>query len=230
MKIRLNESAQVQAKSQPSLGSIPSLSPRERAIVLIDKLIPADYNPRRISERAKEGLRNSIKEFGVVQEIVVNKRNGIVVGGHQRLAVLKEMGVKEVPVVYVDLDEKKEKALNVALNHLSGEFDNDKLEDILGEISEDNIFESLTLDDTETWRISQLNELSQDQESDEWVGMPEFEAADKPLVLNIIFEDEEARQKFVKDYKIKVKTKKGKALVAHFPPKGFEDLKSYKYE
>ena len=87
-------------------------------------LKPAPYNPRTISEAALRGLSASIKRFGLVEPIIVNKRSGHVVGGHQRLKVLEAEGVKETQVVVVDLDAKDEKALNVALNNqaIAGDF------------------------------------------------------------------------------------------------------------
>ena len=78
-----------------------------------------------------EKIKHSIEEFGNVEPIVWNKRTGNVVGGHQRLSVLKSMGYEEVPCSVVDLDENEEKLLNLALNKIKGQWDYDKLEDIL---------------------------------------------------------------------------------------------------
>src|SRR5699024_6936641 len=86
-------------------------------------LIPAEYNPRKELKPGMpeyEKLRKSIKEFGYVDPVIWNERTGKVVGGHQRLNVMKELGYKEVNVSVVDLDEQKEKALNIALNKISG--------------------------------------------------------------------------------------------------------------
>jgi len=107
----------------------------DRETVKISSLKAAPYNPRRISQEAADGLTKSLERWGVVQEVVANRRTGHIVGGHQRVAALRKMGVKEVPVVWVDLDEVEEKALNVALNnpHISGEFD-DTLSGLLAEI------------------------------------------------------------------------------------------------
>lgn len=69
--------------------------------------------------------------------IIVNKRNNIVIGGHQRLKILTELGNKAVDVSVADLDEKEEKALNVALNKISGEWDMPMLQDILFELNTD---------------------------------------------------------------------------------------------
>lgn len=90
----------------------------------VSELKPAPYNPRKITEKAKAGLRSSIKRFGLVEPIIVNKRTGYVVGGHQRLDILKDIGAITTPVVEVDLASQEEKALNVALNNpsIAGEF------------------------------------------------------------------------------------------------------------
>ena len=79
-------------------------------------------------------MTKSLAEFGNIQPITWNARTGNVVGGHQRLKVYKAMGKTEVDVWAVDLDEQKEKAANIALNKLSGEFDMPMLKDILEEI------------------------------------------------------------------------------------------------
>lgn len=102
----------------------------------IEKLNPAPYNPRVELEPGMpewEKLKRSIEEFGNTEPIVWNKRTGNVVGGHQRLAVLKDMGYKIIPCSVVDLDDYEEKLLNVALNKIKGKWDYDKLEDILRE-------------------------------------------------------------------------------------------------
>lgn len=100
----------------------------------IKELNPAPYNPRVQFEPGMpewEQLKRSIEELGNVEPIVWNKRTGNVVGGHQRLAVLKSMGYDTVPCSVVDLDEHDEKLLNVALNKIKGKWDYDKLEDML---------------------------------------------------------------------------------------------------
>lgn len=104
----------------------------------IDKLTGAPYNPRKDlkpGDKEYDKLKQSIEHFGYVEPIIVNDRTGYVVGGHQRLKVLQDLGYTEVEVVHVDLDENNEKALNVALNKVSGEWDADKLEDLLRELN-----------------------------------------------------------------------------------------------
>jgi len=104
--------------------------------VLVSQLKPAPYNPRFMPEHEKEALKKSIKEFGLVEPLVYNKRTGHVVGGNQRLQVLKELGFEEVEVVEVNLPLKKEKALNLALNRIVGQWDNEQLALILKELDE----------------------------------------------------------------------------------------------
>lgn len=94
----------------------------------------APYNPRKIDTFTAERLKTSIQKFGVVDPLIVNKKTKHVVGGNQRLKVLKEMGVEEVPTVFVDLSLDAEKALNLALNKISGDWDYDKLKPIFDSI------------------------------------------------------------------------------------------------
>lgn len=79
----------------------------------------------------------SIKENGILEPLIVNQKTGMtVVSGHQRLRVAKELGFTEVPVKVIDVDEKKEKILNLALNKIGGAFDTPKLENVLREVVE----------------------------------------------------------------------------------------------
>ena len=112
----------------------------------INKLIPATYNPRKDlkpTDEEYQKIKRSIEEFGFVSPLVVNK-DMTVIGGHQRLKVLIEMGYKEVECIVVNLDKTKEKALNVALNKISGEWDTEKLEILLQELLQEDFDVSLT--------------------------------------------------------------------------------------
>lgn len=95
--------------------------------VKITELNPAPYNPRKWSEHAIEQLADSIRSFGLVDPILVNvsaKRKNVVIGGHFRLKVAKDLGYTEVPVVYVDIpDIEREKELNIRLNKNLGDWD-----------------------------------------------------------------------------------------------------------
>jgi hypothetical protein len=104
----------------------------------ITELRPAPYNPRDIQEGAFYGLMESLKKFGLVDPLIVNKRTGLMVGGHQRLKAAEALGWTEVPTVEVDLSPAEEKALNVTLNNqkISGTY-TDALQELLEEIQAD---------------------------------------------------------------------------------------------
>ena len=100
-------------------------------------LLPADYNPRKDlkpGDPEYEKLKRSLEQFGYVEPVIWNKATGRVVGGHQRLKVLIGMGITEVECVVVDLPEDKEKALNIALNKISGDWDKDKLAVLIADL------------------------------------------------------------------------------------------------
>ena len=100
----------------------------------ISELNPAPYNPRKISSDALGRLTKSLSELGNLQPITWNAKTGNIVGGHQRLKCYQALGKDEVEVWAAWLDEAQEKAANIALNKLSGEFDLPQLKDILEEI------------------------------------------------------------------------------------------------
>ena len=112
----------------------------EIKIMNIADLKPAKYNPRKNlkpGDEEYEQLKKSIISFGYVDPIIVNSRNNVVIGGHQRLKVLTELGQETVDVSVVDLDEQNERALNIALNKISGEWDMPLLQDLLLELNVD---------------------------------------------------------------------------------------------
>jgi ParB family chromosome partitioning protein len=117
--------------------------------VKVSSLKPAPYNPRRIDPAAMAGLEKSLERFGVVEPIIFNERSGFVVGGHQRLKVLRRRKVREAQIVIVNLDEDDERALNLALNNpaIAGEF-SDRLADLLAQMQAANstLFADLRLD------------------------------------------------------------------------------------
>lgn len=114
--------------------------------ISIEKLKPAEYNPRKDlkpEDEEYQKIKKSLVEFGYVAPIIVNA-DMTVIGGHQRLKVLKELGYTEIECNVVDLDKDKEKALNIALNKITGEWDNAKLEELLAELKETNIDMDMT--------------------------------------------------------------------------------------
>lgn len=110
-------------------------------------LLPADYNPRKDlkpGDKEYEKLKRSLEQFGYVEPVIWNKTTGCIVGGHQRLKVLMDMGIDEVDCVVVELDLEKEKALNIALNKISGDWDNDKLALLITDLQGTDFDVSLT--------------------------------------------------------------------------------------
>lgn len=129
------------------------MSPFEVRVLSIASLIPAAYNPRKAlkpTDAAYRKLRASLTEFGLVEPLVWNELTGRVVGGHARLRILRELGVAEVPVSVVRLDEKREKALNVVLNNYEaqGRYDPAKLADLLVELDDLDAIELTGFDST----------------------------------------------------------------------------------
>ena len=106
----------------------------------LSDLNPAKYNPRKAlkpGDKEFEKLENSIKNFGYVELIVVNEANeNTVISGHQRLSVLKHLGETEVECVVVSMNEADEKALNIAMNKVSGEWDTEKLAEVMDSLKE----------------------------------------------------------------------------------------------
>ncbi len=110
-------------------------------------LIPADYNPRKDlkpGDPEYEKLKRSIEQFGYVEPVIWNKTTSHVVGGHQRLKVLLDMGITEVECVVIEMNEEKEKALNIALNKISGDWDKDKLMLLIADLQGADFDVSLT--------------------------------------------------------------------------------------
>jgi site-specific DNA-methyltransferase (adenine-specific) len=118
----------------------------------IADLIPATYNPRKAlkpGDKEYEKIKNSISEFGFADPVVVNKRTAekgkyVIVGGHQRVTVATDLGYTEVPCAIVDLDTEHEKALNVALNKITGEWNKELLADLIADLEEANFDTSFT--------------------------------------------------------------------------------------
>lgn len=127
----------------------------------LSKIKAAKYNPRKNlkpGDAEYEKLKRSIEEFGYVEPVIWNKHTSNIVGGHQRYKILKSLGYTEIDCVVVDIDEQREKALNVALNKISGEFDIPLLTDLLKDLSEDGFDVSLTGFDA-----AELDELFKDK-------------------------------------------------------------------
>ena len=98
----------------------------------IDSLIESEYNPRQLTKKQYQNLKDSVKRFGLVDPVLVNinkDRKDIIIGGHQRVKIAKDLNLTEIPCVEVDLSYDREKELNIRLNRNGGEWDFDILAD-----------------------------------------------------------------------------------------------------
>lgn len=103
----------------------------------ISEIHEAAYNPRKDmqpDDAAYQALQNSMETFGYAEPVIWNRRTKNLIGGHQRLKILKAQGLKEIQVSAVDLSLDEEKAFNIALNKIDGQWDDDKLRDLLREL------------------------------------------------------------------------------------------------
>jgi DNA modification methylase len=151
-----------------------------------DKLNPAEYNPRQDlqpGEPEYEKLLRSVEEFGYVEPIVWNERTGNIVGGHQRLKVLTQLGYTEIDCVVVDMDEIREKALNIALNKISGDWDIPKLSDVMRDLEEMGFnYEITGFEHTELDKIYQkVQRLRGEIVEDDFDAAAEVSAITEPL-------------------------------------------------
>ena len=107
-------------------------------VIAVTELKPAAYNPRKKlkpGDKEYEKIKASIKEFGFADPLVVNT-DMTIIGGHQRLSVAMDLGYTEVPCAVVDIDKTREKALNIALNKITGAWDDNLLADLLKDLQD----------------------------------------------------------------------------------------------
>ena len=129
----------------------------------INELISPEYNPRQITDEEMEKLKNSINEFGYVAPIIVNKHNNHIIGGNQRYEALKQLGYTMIDVIHInEPDINKEKALNIRLNNLSGEWSMPKLEKVIDELKMEKFDITLTgfdIDNVESFDDLEVNNI-----------------------------------------------------------------------
>ena len=103
--------------------------------VPLDRLHPDPANPRRISEEELDALERSLRQFGFVQPVVARQDDGVVIGGHQRLVAARRLGLTTVPVIWLHLSAEQARLLGLALNKISGSFDDALLARLLAELA-----------------------------------------------------------------------------------------------
>lgn len=173
----------------------------------------AAYNPRvdlQPEDEEYQAIERSLKRYGLVQPVVWNCRTNTVVSGHQRLTVLEAQGETEVTVSVVDLDDIQEKELNVALNKITGEWDDDKLSVILNELGEEAADTGFTLPEIDVLRdelksyfddvTAPDEEEPTEEPEDSFLLSLTFDAADeKPLKAYIKEHSEDAVVRIIVD-------------------------------
>jgi DNA modification methylase len=110
---------------------LPSLTVDE---VLIDLLRPDPANPRRISEEELDALERSLRQFGFVQPVLARRNDSTVIGGHQRLVAARRLGLTTVPVTWLDVSMEQARLLGLALNKISGSWDEQLLARLLADL------------------------------------------------------------------------------------------------
>lgn len=149
----------------------------------INQINPAVYNPRvdlKPGDEEYEKLKVSIDTFGYVEPLVWNQRTGNLVGGHQRLKILIEQGLTDVEVSVVDLSLEREKTLNLALNKITGNWDEDKLSDLLRELSENPEIDE-TISGFDLAEISEILDKAAETEEDEFDSERERQKIENPI-------------------------------------------------
>ena len=132
--------------------------------IKIADLVPASYNPRKAlkpGDKEYEKIKRSIQEFGYCEPIIVN-RDMTVIGGHQRVTVLRDLGYSEIDCIVIDIDKTKERALNIALNKITGEWNKELLADLIAELQDSDF--DVTFTDFDPPEIEQLMNSVHDKE------------------------------------------------------------------
>jgi DNA modification methylase len=142
----------------------------------ISLLKEAEYNPRKMTKKQEEDLTEGIKRYGIVDPLIANfnkERFNFLVGGHQRLKIAKKLGYEEVPVVYLNLTEEKEKELNLRLNRNLGEWDMDLLKEF-----DIDLLLDVGFDDADLSHIWDENLETEDDNFDEEKELEEIKKTD----------------------------------------------------
>lgn len=182
------------------------------ATMKLEDITPAEYNPRVTLKEGSteyEALKKSIERFGLVDPLIVNSRNNVLIGGHQRYNVLTASGQTEAEVVLVDLNEEDEKTLNIALNKIEGDWEYEKLETVLKELnvsdiaftgfSEEDIRNIVGINEEEALQsVSVVTGSDNDDEQE----TEKQEAPEKEFVMYFSFDTKEQAEAFLQKHGI----------------------------
>ena len=196
--------------------------------VKIHKVKGNPNNPRIIKNDKFKKLVKSIQEFPEMLKLrpIVVDLDMMVLGGNMRLKASKDAGLKEVWIDIAEgLTEEQKKEFVVKDNVNFGEWD----WAMLG-----NEWDSTEIKDwgLDVWQNldDNINKVNRGDENSEWVGMPEFEAAENSLKIIVHFENETDREVFAKEHSLEFTKKLPTAWATHYPYEGRKDMNSLKYE
>lgn len=179
---------------------------------------PAPYNPRvelQPGDAQYEALKNSLGRFGLVEPLVVNRKTGNLISGHQRLNILKAQGIEETEVIVADLDEETEKAANIAMNKIEGEWDYDKLDEIFEGMDR----EELKFTGFEPGEVASMYEEALEEEAETpkqgggGNGNGEGDAEEPPFRIYMSFPSKEKAQAWLNQRGIPKEFEKTRAVV-----------------
>ena len=115
-----------------TIASLPAITIED---VPIELLRPDPANPRRIGEDELDALERSLRQFGFVQPVLARREDGTVIGGHQRLVAARRLGLTTVPVTWLDISVEQARLLGLALNKISGSWDEALLARLLADLA-----------------------------------------------------------------------------------------------
>lgn len=184
----------------------------------LEDINPAPYNPRvelQPGDAQYEALKNSLGRFGLVEPLVVNRKTGNLISGHQRLNILKAQGIEEAEVIVADLDEEAEKAANIAMNKIEGEWDYDKLDEIFEGMDR----EELKFTGFEPGEVASMYEEALEEEAETpkqgggGNGNGEGDAEEPPFRIYMSFPSKEKAQAWLNQRGIPKEFEKTRAVV-----------------
>jgi hypothetical protein len=224
---------------EETVKSIKSLPENIAETVDINSLKPHPRNYQEHPEDELEHIIESIQTNGVYRNIVV-ARDGTILAGHGVVKAARKMGLKEIPVVRLDVDPDDPKALKVLtgdneIGHLA-ERDDRLLSELLKEIKENDPTALLGTGYDEMMLANLVmitrpeSEIADFNEAAEWVGLPEYEPKEEPLKLTISFRNEQDREDFVEMFQIEILKKEAKTWMTWYPPKEKVDARSVRFE
>ena len=164
----------------------------------INSLIAAEYNPRQLRKEQYQNIKDSLQRFGFVDPVIINKnkeRKNIIIGGHQRVRVAKDLKYKKIPCLELNLTLDREKELNIRLNKNVGSWDYDILAN------------NFDFDDLQDWGFDEdhlagftdldYSALDDDSLDDEINGL--IDGTRKAIQIEFKLEDYEQAYKLVND-------------------------------